>query len=106
MEVEPRMRSSTNASTVAVAKITGERGWRVEKKCLCVEFWLTRRSGVRGQNAFWGSLQHEQQAIACCQTYYDYGTPKMPLNVKFANSLSLPSTVKKVRTGSKSSQGT
>ena len=29
MEVEPR--SSTNATTVAVAKITGERGWRVGK---------------------------------------------------------------------------
>ena len=35
MEVEPRiLRSSTNANTVAVAKITVERGWRVNKKCL------------------------------------------------------------------------
>ena len=41
------MRSSTNASTVAVAKITGERGGRVEKKCVCVVFWLTKRSRVR-----------------------------------------------------------
>ena len=30
------LRCSTNATTVAVAKITGERGWRVEKKCLCI----------------------------------------------------------------------
>ena len=28
------LRSSTNANTVAVAKITVERGWRVNKKCL------------------------------------------------------------------------
>ena len=41
------LRKCTNATTVAVAKTTGERGWRVEKKCLCIGFWLTRRSRVR-----------------------------------------------------------
>ena len=46
MEVELELRNSTNASTVAVAKITRERGRRVDKKCLCVVFWLTRRSRV------------------------------------------------------------
>ena len=56
MEVNLELRSSTNATTGAVAKITGERGWRVETKCLCVVFWLTRRSRVRGKNAFWGIL--------------------------------------------------
>ena len=30
--------SSTNATTAVVAKITRERGWRVERKCLCVIF--------------------------------------------------------------------
>ena len=43
--------SSTNGNTVAVAKITGERGWTEpggEKKCLCVvSMGLTRRSRVR-----------------------------------------------------------
>ena len=38
---ETKQRSSTNTNTVAVAKITGEREWRVGKKCLCVAFWLT-----------------------------------------------------------------
>ena len=28
------------------------------------------------KNVFWGILQHEQQAIACCQTRSDYGPPK------------------------------
>ena len=82
-------RSSTNANTVAVAKITVERGWRVGKKSVfaffvcffvCL-FFLTRRSRVGRTNAFWGILQHEQQVIAYCQTHYDYGPPKMPLKL-------------------------
>ena len=48
------LRSSTNATTVAVAKITLERGWRVGKKCLCISFWLTRRSWVHGKNCILG----------------------------------------------------
>ena len=37
MELNVELRSSTNGNTVAVAKITGERGWTEgEKKCLCV----------------------------------------------------------------------
>ena len=38
MEVELELRSSTNATTVAVAKITGERGWRVGKKMSLCRF--------------------------------------------------------------------
>ena len=30
------LRSSTNATTVEIAKITAEKGWRVGKKCICV----------------------------------------------------------------------
>ena len=109
--VASRDGSSTNATSVTVAKFTGESGWRVEKKCLCVVFWLTRRSRFRGgggkcllghpiaratsycllRDAFW--LQASKNA-------FKVGS------VKFANSLSPPSIVKKVRTGSKSSQGT
>ena len=37
-KLNQELQSSTNATTVAVAKITGEGGWRVEKKCLCVIF--------------------------------------------------------------------
>ena len=37
MEFEPRI-AKQYTTTVAVAKITGERGWRVGKKCLCVIF--------------------------------------------------------------------
>ena len=110
------MRSSTNANTVAVAKMTVERGWRVNKKCLCVVLGLIRRSRIRRKNAFWGIPKHKQQVIAYFQTHYDYGPQKKKKkkkknafnvgSVKFANSLSPPSIVKKVLTGSKSSQGT
>ena len=37
MEAEPR--SSTNATTVAVAKITGEMGWSVEEKKVCLRLF-------------------------------------------------------------------
>ena len=40
IEVEPRIRSSTNAIKVAVAKITGERGWRVDKKKVSLRRFL------------------------------------------------------------------
>ena len=82
------LRSSTNAKTVEVAKVTVERGWRVKIKCLCVVFWLTRRSRVRRRKnrrkkekkkAFGGILKHEQQVIVYFQTHYDYGPQKMPL---------------------------
>ena len=55
MEVEPR--SSTNATTVAVATITGERGGRVGKKVFLRRFW--GRSEDREfveKNVFWGIL--------------------------------------------------
>ena len=79
MEVEKlELRSSANANTVAVAKMTTERGWRVKIKRLCVVFWLTRRSRVRRKNAFLGILKHAQQVIAYFQTHYDYG----PKNLK------------------------
>ena len=36
MEVDPELQNNINATTVSVAKITGERGWRVgEKMYLC-----------------------------------------------------------------------
>ena len=80
-----------------------------EQKVSLRPFGADRRSRVRRKNAFWGILKHEQQVIAYFQTHYDYVPQKNAFNVgsvKFANSLSPPSIVKKVRTGSKSSKGT
>ena len=104
------LRSSTNASIVAVAKITRDWGWRVGNMCLCVVFWLTRRSRVRGEKMCLGaSYSTSNKLFACCQTHSVLRACKNVFKVgrvKFANSLSPPSIVKKVRTGSKSSQGT
>ena len=40
MKLNLELRNSTNATTVAVAKITGERGWRVGKKVSSASFFL------------------------------------------------------------------
>ena len=81
-----------------------------EEKSVFASFWgwSEDREFVE-KNAFWGILKHEQLVIAYFQTHYDYVPPQNAFNagsVKFANSLSPPSIVKKVPTGSKSSQGT
>ena len=40
MKVEPRIaKQRANATTVAVAKITGERGWRVDKSVFALFFF-------------------------------------------------------------------
>ena len=52
-----------------------------KKKCLGIVFRLTKRLRVHGKNAFWGTLLHEQQVIACCQTHSDYGPTKMSLKL-------------------------
>ena len=57
------------------------RWQRMEKKCLHIIFGLTRRLWVRGKNAFFDILFHEQQFIACCQAHFDYGPSKMPLKL-------------------------
>ena len=55
MKLNLELRSSTNATTVEVAKITGERGWRVDKSVFALFFWLTRRSQVRGEKKHFGA---------------------------------------------------
>ena len=84
----------------------GDGGWG--KKCLCVVFWLTRRSRVRGIKCVLGHptaratsycLSPDTVSLRASKNVFKVG------GVKFANSLSPPFIVKKVRTGSKSSQG-
>ena len=91
----------------------GDGGW--EKKVSLRRFLADQKIASpwgkkeEKKEAFLGILQHEQQVIAYCRTQYDYGASKNAFkvgSVKFANSLSPPSIAKKVRTGSKSSQGT
>ena len=82
MEVEPIIAKQYKCHHCCSCK--NYRGKEMEggKEESLRRFWLTRRSRVRGKNVL------------------KVGS------VKFANSLSPPTIVKKVRTGSKSSQGT
>ena len=81
VEVEPRIAKQYKCQYCCSCKNYRGKGMEGGKKCLCVVFWLTRRSWVHRKNAFWGILQHEQQVTAYCQTHYDYGPPKMPLKL-------------------------
>ena len=72
-----------NATTVVFARTTGP-GMVMQiggKKCLCIISQLTRRSRVCGKNAIFGSIYHEQQVLACCQTHSDYRPSEMPLKL-------------------------
>ena len=54
MEVEPRIVKQHKCHHCCSCKITGERGWKVGKKCLCVVLGLTRTSRVRGKKCVLG----------------------------------------------------
>ena len=113
MEVEPRIEEQYKCHHCCSCK--NYRGKGVEggeKKCLCNVFRLTRRSRVRGEKiGGGGGGGGGARATSYCllpDTYWLRASKNVFKvgSVKFANSLSPPSMVKKVRTGSKSSQGT
>ena len=85
MEVEPRIAKQYNATTVAVAKITGERGWRVDKKregSLRRFFLADQKIENSWKKCVLGHLI--ARAISYCllpDTHYNYGPPKMPLKL-------------------------
>ena len=91
-------------------------GGRGKKVSLCCCFWLTRRSRVRGEKRkkkrkkkrFEASYSTSNKILLIARHIMTTGFKNAFKvgRVKFANSLSPPSIVKKVRTGSKSSPGT
>ena len=81
----------------------------MEIKFFCVVFWLTKRSRVlRKKKCFGASYSTSNKLLLIARHIMTTGLQNAFKvgSVKFANSLSPPSIVKKVRTGSKSSQGT
>ena len=57
VEVEPRVAKQYKCQYFCSCKNYRGKGMEGgKKKCLCVVFWLTRRSRVRRKNAFWGIL--------------------------------------------------
>ena len=83
-------------------KINGDGGWK--QSVFLSFFWLTRRSWC-GKKSFGASYSTSNKLLLVARLQASKNAFKVG-SVKFANSLSLPSIVKQVRTGSKSSQGT
>ena len=79
----------------------GDGGWT--KKCLCVVFLADQKIASSWKRCVLG-----HPIARAIHTFWLRASKNVLKvgSVKFANSLSPPSTVKKVRTGSKSSQGT
>jgi len=110
MEVEPRFAKQYKCHHCYICKNYREKGMEGGKKCLCVIFLLADQK----IESLWKKciLGHPiARATSYCLLPDTFWLPasKNVLkvgSVKFANSLSLPSIVKKVCTVSKSSQGT
>ena len=105
MQVEPRISKQYNAT---IGKNSGERGWRVGKKCLC-HFGADQKIAISWKKCVLGRPIAWAASYCFLPDTFWLRASKNAFkvsSVKFANSLSLPSIVKKVRTGSKSSQGT
>ena len=107
MEVEPRIAKQYKCHHCCRCK--KYRGKRMEGGgCLCINFWLTRRSRVHGKMHFGASYSMSNKLLLVARHNLTTGLQKCPKvgNVKFANSLSPSSIVKKVHTRNKSRQGT
>ena len=110
IEVEPRIAKQYKCHRCYSCKnYHGERGWKVEKKCLCIVFLADQKITGSWKKCVLGHpiaratsycLLPDTLWLRISKTAFKVGS------VKFLNSLSPPSIVKKVRTGSKSSQGT
>ena len=112
LEDEPRIAKQYKCHHCCSCKNYWGKGVEGGKQVfLCHFFLLTGRSQYCEKNAFWGILITISRATICCllpdacwlqasKNAFKVGS------VKFANSPSLPFIVKKVCTGSKSSQGT
>ena len=101
--------SNTNATTVAVAKITGDSGMEGGKKCLCHFFgWPEDRQFTQKRSVLGRPIAQETSHCLLTDTLWLQASENAFKvgNVKFTNSLSPPSIVKKAHTWSKSCQGT
>ena len=81
-------------------KITGERWWRMGKKCLDIVFQLTRRSWVHGKkNVFCHPTAWATSYCLLPDTFWlrTFKNAFKVSTVNFTNLLSPPSIVKKVR---------
>ena len=109
VEVEPRIVKQYKCQYCCSCKNYCGKRMEGGKKCLCIVFWLTRRSRVCRKKSVLGHPIAQTTSYCLLPDTLWWRASKNAFkdgSVKFTNSLSPPSIVKKVRTGSKSSQGT
>ena len=109
MEVEPRIAKQYKCHHYCSCKNYRGKGMEVEKKVSLRRFWLTRRPASSWKKWVLGHPIARVTSYCLLPDTFWLRASKNAFkvgSVKFANSLSPPSTLKKVRTGSKSSQRT
>ena len=110
VEVEPRIAKQYKCQYCCSCKNYRGKGMEGGKKSVFASFfWLTRRSRVRRKKMRFGaSYSTSNELLLMPDTFWLRASKNVFKvgSVKFANSLSPPTSVKKVRTGRKSSQGT
>ena len=109
MEVEPRIVKQYTCHHCCRCKNYQGKGMEGGKKCLCVVFWPTRWLRVCEKKKHFGASYSTSNKFCLLPDTVWLRASKNAFkvgSVKFANSLSPPSIVKKVCTRSKSSQGT
>ena len=109
MIAEPRIAKQYISHHCCNCKNYRGKGMEGGEKSLCVVFWLTRRSRVCGKKCVSGYPIERATSYCLLPDTFRLRASKNACKVGsviFANSLSPPSIVKKVRTGSKSCQRT
>ena len=108
VEVEPRTAKQYKCHRCCSCKNYRGKGMEGgQKKVSLCRFLADQKIAISWKKCVLG--HPIARATSYCQTHSDCGASENVFKVgsaKFANSLSPPSIVKKVRTGSKSSQGT
>ena len=108
MEVQPRIAKQYKCHHCCSCKNYLGKGMEGGKRCLCVVFWLTRRSRVRGKKCVLGHpialatsycLLPDTFCLRVSKNAFKVGS------VKFENSLSPPSIVKKYAPEVKAAKG-
>ena len=97
--------SSTNATSVAYARITEERWWRMGKSVFASFFSVWRKHDCMGKVCILASYSISNKFLLDTLWLWAFKNAFKAGTVNFSYSLSPPSIVKKVHTGSKNANG-
>ena len=103
MEAEPRTAKQYKCHHCCSCKSYWGKGMEGGKKCFASFFGRPKDRKFVEKNNFWASCSTSNKLLLVARHILTTGLQKRP--VKFSNLLSLPSTVKRVCTGNKSTKG-